>query len=303
MTPRTAALPVVFCCVGVALFSMMDAAMKGLSLSIGVYNALFWRAIAGTLLGAVLMLVLRQRWPNAAVLRIHLLRGMVVTFMALSFFWALVRLPLAEAIALSFIAPIIALYLAALLLKERVGRGAIVASLLGLVGVAIILSGRMRGAYDAQALAGAGAVLVSAVLFAWNLIIQRQQAQVATPVEVAFFQNLVMLGLFTLAAPFLAVLPSPGAVPLIGLAATLAFTSLAALSWAYARAEAQRLIPFEYTAFVWAAIIGWLVFDETLAATTVAGAALIVTACLIAARVRPADSPTMGPPHVEAGLT
>lgn len=299
MTPRATTIPFGVCCAGVALFSVMDAAMKGLSLSIGVYNALLWRAVAGTLLGLVLMLVLRQRWPNGAVLRIHLLRGAVVAFMAFAFFWALVRMPLAEAIALSFIAPIIALYLAALLLKERVGRGAIMASLLGLFGVAIILSGRMHGTYDGQALAGAGAVLVSAMLFAWNLIIQRQQAQVATPVEVAFFQNLVMLGIFALAAPFMAVLPSPGAVPLIGLAATLAFTSLAALSWAYARAEAQRLIPVEYTAFIWAAIIGWLVFGETLAVTTVAGAALIVAACLIAARAHPAE----WPPHVEPGLT
>lgn len=299
MTSRATAIPFAVCCGGVALFSVMDAAMKGLSLSIGVYNALLWRAVAGTLLGLVLMLVLRQRWPNRAVLRIHLLRGAVVAFMAFSFFWALVRMPLAEAIALSFIAPIIALYLAALLLKEKVGRGAIVASVLGLFGVAIILSGRVHGTYDGQALAGAGAVLVSAMLFAWNLIIQRQQAQVATPVEVAFFQNLVMLAIFALAAPFMAVLPSPGAAPLIGLAAILAFTSLAALSWAYARAEAQRLIPVEYTAFIWAAIIGWLIFGEALAVTTVAGAALIVTACLIAARARPAE----WPPHIEPSLT
>jgi S-adenosylmethionine uptake transporter len=300
MPRRTStAIPFTVCCAGVALFSVMDAAMKGLSLSIGVYNALLWRAVAGTLLGFVLMIVLRQRWPSFAVLRIHLLRGTVVAFMALAFFWALVRLPLAEAIALSFIAPLIALYLAALLLKERVGRGAIIASLLGLVGVAIIISGRMRGAYDAEALAGAGAVLVSAVLFAWNLIIQRQQAQVATPVEVAFFQHLVMFGVFVLAAPFLAILPPPGTVPLVALAAGLAFTSLAALSWAYARAEAQRLIPVEYSAFVWAAIVGWLAFGEPLALTTVAGAALIVAACLIAARVRQSDPP----PHIEPGLT
>src|SRR3546814_1390635 len=72
----------------------------------------------------------------------------------------------------------------ALLLKERIGRRAIGASLLGLVGVAVILSGRVRGDYDTDALLGAGAVLVSAVLFAWNLILQRQQAQLASPIEV-----------------------------------------------------------------------------------------------------------------------
>jgi S-adenosylmethionine uptake transporter len=154
----------------------------------------------------------------------------------------------------------------------------------------------LQGRYEADALWGALAVLASAVLFAWNLIIQRQQAQVASPIEVAFFQHLVMLAIFGLAAPFWAEQPPSGAIPLVLLAATLAFTSLAALAWAYARSEAQRLIPVEYSAFVWAAIIGWLAFGERVTATTLAGALLIVTGCLIAARAKRAD---LG--HVEAG--
>ena len=295
-SPRGAAIPFAVCCLGVALFSVMDAAMKGLGLAIGLYNALFWRAVAGTLLGLALMLATRQRWPARAVLRIHLLRGVVVAFMAALFFWAILRLPLAEAIALSFIAPLIALYLAAWLLQETVGGRAIGASLLGLVGVAVILSGRLQGRYEPDALLGALAVMGSAVLFAWNLIIQRRQAQLASPIEVAFFQHLVMLGVFALAAPFWAIVPPAGAVPLVLLAAALAFTSLAALAWAYARAEAQRLIPVEYTAFVWAAIVGWLAFGEPLTLTTVAGALLIIAACLIAARSKRAQIA-----HVEAG--
>lgn len=299
-SPRGIAIPFAVCCVGVALFSVMDAAMKGLSLSIGLYNALFWRAVTGTLLGLALMLLTRQRWPARAVLRIHLLRGSVVAVMAALFFWAIMRLPLAEAIALSFIAPLIALYLAALLLKETVGPRAIGASLLGLVGVGVILSGRLADRYEPDALLGVLAVLASAVLFAWNLIIQRQQAQVASPIEVAFFQHLVMLGVFAAGAPFLAVLPPLRAVPLVLLAAGLAFTSLAALAWAYARAEAQRLIPVEYSAFLWAAIVGWLAFGEQVGWTTIAGALLIVAGCLIAARSRPAElAPELA--HVEAG--
>ncbi|WP_176592268.1 DMT family transporter [Sphingobium sp. EM0848] len=298
--PRSSAIPFAVCCLGVALFSVMDAAMKGLSLSIGLFNALFWRATAGSLLGLALMLLTRQRWPNRAVLRLHLLRGVVVAVMASLFFWAIMRLPLAEAIALSFIAPLIALYLAALLLKERIGRQAVGASLLGLVGVGIILSGRMRGDYDLDALLGAGAVLLSAVLFAWNLILQRQQAQLASPIEVAFFQHIVMLAvfaLFAILAQWPPVVPQAPSWALILLAATLAFTSLAALAWAYARAEAQVLIPVEYTAFIWSAIIGRLAFGERLTVTTVAGAALIVAGCLIAARMRPAE-----PPHVESSV-
>jgi len=286
--PTSFAVAFGVCCIGVALFSIMDSVMKGVSLAIGAYNALLWRALAGTLMGGVAMIALRRPWPSPAVMRIHLIRGVVVALMALFFFWALMRLPMAEAIALSFIAPLIALYLAAIVLGETIGRSTIAASILGLIGVGVILSARLRGNYDADALLGAGSVLVSAVLFAWNLILQRQQAQVASPVEVAFFQQLVMLGVFALAAPFLAVVPDVHHVPMILLAMVLAFASLMFLAWAYARAEAQRLIPVEYTAFIWAAIMGWLVFDERLTLATVAGAVLIVTGCLIAARGKPA---------------
>lgn len=295
--PVPFALAFAVCCAGVAFFSVMDAVMKGLSLAIGVYNALLWRALAGTIIGIVGMAVLRNPWPTGSVLRIHLLRGAVVAMMALFFFYALTKLPLAEAIALSFIAPLIALYLAALLLKERIGRNAIWASVLGLIGVGIIVSGRLRGAYDPEALLGAAAVLFSAILFAWNLIIQKQQADVASPVEVAFFQHLVMLGIFAVFAPFFAVIPALAHVPMIVGAAAIAFTSLMCLSWAYARAEAQSLIPVEYSAFIWAAIMGWLFFSERLTVTTIAGTVLIVAGCLIAARRNPQLV------HVEGSVT
>jgi S-adenosylmethionine uptake transporter len=275
------------CCAGVALFSVMDAVMKGLSLAIGVYNAVLWRAVAGSLIGIAGMIALRNPWPARAVLRIHALRGVVVAFMALAFFFAITRLPLAEAIALSFIAPLVALYLAAILLGETIGRSTIVASVLGLVGVGIILSARLRGDYDIRALQGAGAMLVSALLFGWNLVIQRQQAQVASPVEVAFFQHLVMLVVFGCAAPFFAVLPAASAFPAIIGGALLAFASLMCLAWAYARAEAQKLIPVEYSAFIWSAIMGWLAFGEHVTFATLTGAAFIVAGCLIAARQRP----------------
>ncbi|MGK2908660.1 MAG: DMT family transporter [Sphingobium sp.] len=285
--PVPLALAFAVCCFGVATFSAMDAVMKGLSLTIGVYNALLWRALAGTLIGIFGMLALRNPWPARHVLRIHLLRGSVVSLMAFFFFYALTKLPLAEAIALSFIAPLIALYLAALLLKERIGPSAIIASVLGLLGVGVILSGRLRGDYDPQALLGAAAVLFSAILFAWNLIIQKQQAGVASPVEVAFFQHLVMLVIFAAFAPFLAVVPAKVHLPMIFGAACFAFVSLMCLSWAYARAEAQSLIPVEYSAFIWAAIMGWLFFDERLTITTFAGTVLIVAGCLITARRDP----------------
>lgn len=286
---RTAspALAFAVAAVGIGFFSLMDAAMKDLSIALGAYNAVLWRNMIGTVLTGILFLSTRQAWPQIHVLRLHAWRSAVVAVMALSFFWALARLPLAEAIGLSFIAPVIALYLAAILLGEKIGREAIIASIAGLGGVAVIVFGKFSGDYDDEALWGLGGVLFSAVVYAYNLILARQQAQLAGPIEIAFFQNLLLSAVLMLAGPWLLAPVSLDKMPLLTAAAGLAIIALLFLSWAYARAEAQILIPVEYTAFVWAAAFGWLFFAEPVTIWTVGGTALIVAGSLVAARVKP----------------
>ena len=269
--------------------------MKDLALSLGAYNAVIWRNSLGALLMGVLFVATRQKWPEAAVLKIHLWRSIVVSVMAVSFFWSLTKLPLAEAIGLSFIAPVIALYLAAVMLGEHIGREAIWASLAGLFGVAIIMAGRLSGDYNEGHIWGAGAVLFSAVVFAYNLILARRQAQIAGPIEIAFFQNLFVAVTLSIAAPWFLEPFSLSHAPMIAGAAVLAIISLLLLSWAYARAEAQVLIPVEYTAFVWAALFGWLFFSEPLTLPVMAGTALIVFGSLIAARAKPVSAAAVTP--------
>ena len=280
-------VPFMVAAAGVGTFSLMDAAMKDLALSIGAYNAVMWRNTVGALLMGVLFVGTRQKWPPVYLLKIHLWRSIVVAVMAVSFFWSLTKLPLAEAIGLSFIAPVIALYLAAVMLKETIGKEAIWASLAGLGGVAIIMAGRLSGHYTMDHIWGAAAVLFSAVVFAYNLILARQQAQVAGPIEIAFFQNLFVALTLGLAAPWFLKPIGMSDAPMVGASAALAVISLLLLSWAYARAEAQILIPVEYTAFVWAAFFGWLFFAEPVTLPVLLGTALIVGGSLIAARAKP----------------
>ena len=280
-------IPFMVAAAGVGTFSLMDAAMKDLALSIGAYNAVMWRNCIGALLMGVLFVGTRQKWPSVHLLKIHLWRSIVVAVMAVSFFWSLTKLPLAEAIGLSFIAPVIALYLAAVMLKETIGKEAIWASLAGLGGVAIIMAGRLSGHYTMDHIWGAAAVLFSAVVFAYNLILARQQAQVSGPIEIAFFQNLFVALTLGLAAPWFLQPIGMSDAPMVGASAALAVISLLLLSWAYARAEAQILIPVEYTAFVWAAFFGWLFFAEPVTWPVLVGTALIVGGSLIAARAKP----------------
>ena len=275
------------CAAGVALFSVMDVAMKGLALAIGAYSAVFWRNILGAFITGCGMLIMRNPWPERHVLRLHIVRAGLIGPMAVLFFWALTRMPLAEAIALSFIAPVIALYLSAILLKEQIGRYSVIAAALGLTGVLVIVSGRFSGQYDGDALLGVAAVLVSAVMFAVNLVVQRQQAQLAGAIEIAFFQNSLVLLVLLPFSPWALKRWSIDLLPYVIGSAALVVCSQMILAKAYARAPASRLIPIEYSAFAWAALFGWLVFDERVTLAVVAGVILIIAACFVAAREKP----------------
>ena len=303
MRPPPHLLPVLAALSGVAFFALMDTAMKGLAIALGAYVAMLWRQAFGTLFAAPFYLVRRAGWPSRAALRIHVLRGGVTAVMAVLWFYGLARLPMAEAIALAFIAPLITLYLAAVLLGEKIDRQSILASLLGLAGMAVLVASRI-GAPGARHLDGVLAIMLSAGLYAWNLILMRQQSLVAKPAEATFFQSLVSGGWLLLMLPAaLLLLPNADLVPapqqfaMLALSALLTITSLAFLSWAYGRAEAQRLVPTEYSGFVWAAILGALFYGERLTLSTVAGAVLIVGGCLLAAR-----KPRHASPMVENAL-
>lgn len=285
---------------GIALYAIMDAVMKAVSIEIGAYNTLVWRLGVAVLLTGMIYAFTRPTLPSRGTMKVHFGRSILVAVMAISFFWGIVRVPLAEAIALSFIAPLIALGLAALFLKERIGAQSVWGSLLGLAGVAVVVAGRIGGTHSRETVIGMIAVLFSAVVYAMNLVVARHQAQLAKPLEIAFFQNLFVLGLLALAAPWWLAVPAAQHWPGIGTAAALAIVSLLLLSWAYARAEAQILLPVEYTAFIWASLMGWWMFDEKLTFATIAGTVLIVAGCVLAARKKGGHGAA---PEAEAALT
>jgi S-adenosylmethionine uptake transporter len=281
-------LPFAAALAGVGLLSLMDAFMKEAALMIGAYTATVLRAFIGAALIAPVWLSRGPALPTRAVWMLHIERGVISAFMALTFFYAITKLPLAEAIALSFIAPLIALYLARVLLGETISRAAISASLLGFAGTLVIVGGRIgQGRFDGNAALGVASVFVSALLYAYNFIVLRRQAQVAGPLEIATFHSLIGgLVLLTL-APLLWEAPKAEALGGLVVAAVLTVSGSFAIAWAYARAEANRLVPTEYSGFVWASLFGWLFFREQVTVPTLAGTALIVTGCWLAARSDP----------------
>lgn len=269
----------------VAVLSIMDAVMKHLVLAIGIFAVSVWRALANLLVAAALYLPRRLKWPDRSTLRIHVLRSAVVTIMAFLFFWGIGRVPLAQAIALTFIAPLIAMLLAVPLLGERVGKSSIAGALAAFAGVIVIVAGQSRGTLGEGVLVGTAAILGSALCYAVNIVLMRRQALAALPLEINFFQSLCVLILWSAAIPLMGPPDWPGVEwRWIVVACLLSTSGTLLFAWAYARGEAGYLAVTEYSAFLWASALGWLVFTEPLSLDTLAGAVLIVGGCLIAAR-------------------
>jgi S-adenosylmethionine uptake transporter len=121
----------------------------------------------------------------------------------------------------------------------------------------------------------------------------RRQALAAKPFEINFFQSVTVAALWLAAVPLLGPPHWPSEQwPWIGAASLMSTVGGLIFSWAYARAEAGYLAVTEYSGFLWASALGWLIFRERVSLYTLAGAVLIVGGCLIAAR-RPAVPPEM----------
>ena len=278
----------------VAVLSIMDAVMKHLVLVIGIVAVSIWRAMANFLISGALYLPRRTSWPDRATLRIHVARAVDVTVMAVLFFWGIGRVPLAQAIALTFIAPLIALLLAALFLHEKIGSRSLLASVVAFAGVIVLVIGQTQARLGQDALIGTAAIIGSALCYAANIVMMRRQALAAKPLEINFFQSSVVMILWLAVLPFVGLPAWPSEQwPWVVVAALMSTSGTLLFAFAYARGEASYLAVTEYSAFLWAAALGWIVFREPVSAYTVAGALLIVGGCLVGARGKSAEPPEM----------
>ena len=269
----------------VAVLSIMDAVMKHLVLAIGIIAVSIWRAVANLLISGALYLPRRRPWPSRRILGIHASRSVVVTVMAVLFFWGIGRVPLAQAIALTFIAPLIAMMLSPMVLKERLSGRSIAGAVVAFAGVVVIVLGQAHAEVRPDVLLGIAAILASALCYSVNILMMRWQALAAKPLEINFFQSVVVLLLWIAALPLAGLQAWPhGQVTWIAIASILSTSGGLLFAWAYARGEANYLAVTEYSAFIWASALGWLVFRERVSLYTLAGAVLIIGGCLIAAR-------------------
>lgn len=270
-----------------ACFIGMDATVKLLAHRFDALQLTFLRFAAGSLFAVPLWLWFRPAMPSRASWPLHGLRCALLLLALVSYFHALTVLPLVQAVAVGYTAPIFISLLAIVVLREKPSRWIWLALAMGAAGVGVSLWPELSQTHlpgSAQRIQGLLAVAFSVLCYSGVVILARHQAQRDALWTILLVQNLLPTAV--LAAPMAwrwqPMLGSDiGTVLLMGLLATL---GLMGITWAFTRVEASRAAPVEYTGFVWATLLGWLLFGELPTAWTLATAALIVSGCLLLLR-------------------
>lgn len=266
-----------------AAFISMDATIKGLASRYDAMQLTVFRFGSGAVFAVFIWALWRTPMPSAPQWRMHLLRSALLMVTLGLYFHALSVLDLAQAVAMGYTAPIFISLLAMLVLRERPSRWVWAALALGLAGAGIAMwpelqqTGRPR-------LAGLLYAGLSAVTFAFVMVLTRRQAQHDSLPTFLLLQNVLPLAMLALPAATLWQPVPASDLPAIAIVGALASVGLCAITWALRHMEASRLAPVEYTGFLWAALIGYLAFGEVPSPNTAASAVFIVAGCLLLLR-------------------
>ncbi len=260
----------------VGLFAVMDAIVKWMGETYSTTQIMFFRS----LFAFIPLSFLIFRGGLAAALRVndaktHALRclaGMIAMF---SFFYAFANMPLADAVAIAFAAPIFVTALSVPLLGERVGPRRWAAVLLGFAGVLIMVQPG-PGLLQSVAIIP----LIGTVFYALAAIFVRKLAHTDSPTSIVFYFTLVCTIVAAVLLPFSWITPTWAdffwlvAIGVIGGLAQIAMTQ------SFRHADVALIMPFEYTTMFWAAGLGYFFWGEIPGLNIWVGVAIVTAAGL-----------------------
>ncbi|MDW4498230.1 DMT family transporter [Sulfitobacter sp. D35] len=268
-----------------ALFSVMSALIKATSDEVPAGEQVFFRSLFAI---PIILVWLAQRGELRNGLKTsnpmgHFWRGLLgTTAMGLSFA-GLGLLPLPEVTAIGFATPIFTVILAAVMLGERIRLFRISAVALGLVGVIIILWPRFSswGGFEDAAALGALLILIATVMRSFVQIHIRQLVQTEHTAAVVFYFSSFATLLSLLTLPFGWVMPQGDTLALLITAGLLGGVAQILVTSAYRFGTTSMLAPYDYTAMIFAIIIGYVWFSELPTLVMLIGSALVIVAGIL----------------------
>ena len=272
-------------------FSTMEAYGKWLSQTFPVLQVVWARYTFHFILIAAVMAVLRvlgrgPRFHRSHRPRAQIVRSVFLFGMTFFYFHALARLPIAEATAIIFTAPLIMSVLSGVTLGERVGWQEWCAALIGFVGVLIVvqpfaLIAAMTGDPDALppgTLTGVAAGIAGAFLFAFYMLSSRFVSVVDPPETGLLYSSLAGVVATSATVPFDWQMPDTAGWGMLAVIGGFGALGQYLAGFAFARVQASRLGPLTYIQLLFAVTYGILLFGTVPGINTLAGAGLIVLA-------------------------
>jgi drug/metabolite transporter (DMT)-like permease len=263
------------------LFSLMFAGVKWVGPTIPVGEIVFFRASIGMLM-IVLATMLTGGPSLLATKRIgtHATRSLLGVTAMFCNFLAVTFIPLADATAIAFAAPMFTVIMAALILKEQVHIFRWSAVVIGFAGVLVIVSAEGRGPGDGNII-GAAFALSGAGLSATAMIVLRRMSAHENSEAIAFYFMLTsaVVGLLTIFLGW----KMPSSTEFLILISMGVFGGIGQLllSFSYRFGEASVLAPFDYSMMLWAASLGYFLFGDFPTAQVLVGASCVISAGLL----------------------
>ncbi|MEI6557855.1 MAG: DMT family transporter [Rhodospirillaceae bacterium] len=205
----------------------------------------------------------------------HLLRASVGLGAMLLMFWSYHLLPLADAVAIGFSAPLFLTALSVPLLGERVGLARWGAVLVGFAGV-LVMARPGSARLDLGTLVALGAALG----YALAVIAVRQLGRTEHPDTIVFYFTLNTGVLSALALPLVWTPPNLEDFGLLALTGLLGGIVQYCATHAFTLAPAAVIGPFNYSAILWATIFGWLIWGDLPDQQVILGAAVVIASGL-----------------------
>ena len=270
--PRSAIVGIAFMVAASAVVTLNDATVKWLSAELPVGEIVCLRAVVAFVLG--LFLVRREQGRltfRVSSPRLQLLRGLLAAGGMFLFVMGLRHLPLADAVAILFAAPLFSFVLALLLLGERLNVRRALAALAGFAGI-VVMSRPGTAHFTWLLLLPLGAALCGGV----REVVTRHLSH-HDPSSSTFLVGAAVVALASLSSiAFGWDPPSARQLLLLVLAGVLVGFAEYFMIEAFRHAEVTLVAPFIYTSLVWASLVGFLVFGTVPAPAVIGGAALII---------------------------
>jgi drug/metabolite transporter (DMT)-like permease len=282
----------------VAVFALMDAAMKQLSRSYPPMEVSCLRGLASIPIFLAAVTATGQ-WRRVVPVRwlAHVVRGCLAILMLWMFIYSISKLSLGTAYGIVLCAPLLITALSALVLGERVERYRWIAVVFGLIGVGIILN--PRGS-EVATLAGFAAV-AAALCYAIVALMLRRLTSTDSTLSIALsFVVMIGFGCGILAWPDW-ITPAREHWPLIALLGLSGSAGQYLIIGAFRCAQPSLIAPFEYTALLWGVALDWFVWGTGPSARVLIGGSVVIATGLYliyserrAARSIPGPMPDSG---------